>query len=244
MRFLLPIALLAALPISASAEDGWSGTGEFGLVLSRGNADTDTLNAKLELKHEDETWLHQVDASALRAESSDVRTADRFELGGKSGYKFNERHYLAGVARFENDDFSPFENQFTLALTYGVNAVKNERTHLTFEVGPGYRRFDPVPFVFSVDPPIIIDEDADSDFMLRGFSDFSHKFNDNTSIYNTLLVEAGDDNTFAQNDIGVLVKMNASLALKAGFQVRHNTDVVEPVDQTDTLTTVNVVYGF
>lgn len=244
MKKLLSVAMLAALSFAAQADEGWSGTGEFGLVLSRGNADTDTLNAKLVLKHEDETWLHEVGVSALRAEANDVRTADRFELGGKSGYKFNERHYLAGVARYENDDFSPYENQWTVAVTYGVHAINSDATKLTFEIGPGYRRFDPAPFVFSETPPIIIDEGSDSEFMLRGFADFNHKFNDSTSIYNTFLVESGSDNTFMQDDIGVLVKMSEALALKAGFQVRHNNDVPPDADKTDTLTTINVVYGF
>lgn len=238
------LGLLAVLPVAANAESGWSGTGEFGLVLSRGNADTDTLNTKLDLKHEDENWLHNAYVLALRAEANDVRTANRFEVGGKSGYKFNERHYLAGVARYENDDFSPFENQWTLAVTYGVNVIDAEATKLSFEVGPGFRRFDPVPFVFSVTPPISIDPEADSEFMVRGFADFKHQFNANVGIYNTFLAETGEENTFMQDDVGVLVKMTDALALKAGFQFRRNSDVPLGVDKTDTLTTVNVVYGF
>ena len=246
MKKQLILGLLAAMPLAAAAEteNGWSGTGEFGLVMSRGNADTDTLNAKLDLKHEDEAWLHNVYVLALRAEASEVKTANRFEVGGKSGYKFNERHYIAGVVRYENDDFASYENQWTVAVTYGVNLIDSEATKLTVEVGPGFRRFDPVPFVFSEVPPIVIDPESDSDFMLRGFADFKHQFNESTAIYNTFLAESGEDNTFMQDDIGVMVKMNASLALKAGFQFRRNSDVPFGVDKTDTLTTVNVVYGF
>ena len=47
-----------------------------------------------------------------------------------------------------------------------------------------------------------------------------------------------------RNDIGVLVKMTDALALKAGVETRHNNDVLPGVKKTDTLTTVNVVYGF
>ena len=42
---------------------------------------------------------------------------------------------------------------------------------------------------------------------------------------NKLLVESGDYNTFAQNDLGVSVAMNSHLALKAGLQARRNSDV-------------------
>ena len=39
--------------------------------------------------------------------------------------------------------------------------------------------------------------------------------------------------------------MNASLALKAGFQARHNTEASDAdISRTDRLTTVNLVYTF
>ncbi|MCD9007242.1 DUF481 domain-containing protein [Luteimonas sp. XNQY3] len=47
-----------------------------------------------------------------------------------------------------------------------------------------------------------------------------------------------------RNDFGVQVKLTDALALKAGFAIRHNTDVPEDRRRTDRLTTVNVVCGF
>jgi len=38
--------------------------------------------------------------------------------------------------------------------------------------------------------------------------------------------------------------MNEHLALKAGWQARHNSDVADDKRKTDTLTTMNVVYKF
>lgn len=52
-----------------------------------------------------------------------------------------------------------------------------------------------------------------------------YALSENTEIVNKLLVESGDYNTFAQNDLGVSVTMNSHLALKAGWQARHNSDV-------------------
>ena len=57
-----------------------------------------------------------------------------------------------------------------------------------------------------------------------------------------LAVEAGADNTFAQNDLSLQVKMTDVLALAVGFSVRHNTDPPVGFEETDTLTTVNLVY--
>ena len=84
----------------------------------------------------------------------------------------------------------------------------------------------------------------ENEAIVRGYMDFGHQLTPTTSLYDTLLVEAGKDNTFAKNDLGVQVAMTDALALKAGLEVRHNTDVLLGVKKTDTLTTVNVVYGF
>ncbi|MBM7092940.1 DUF481 domain-containing protein, partial [Streptomyces sp. S12] len=106
-------------------------------------------------------------------------------------------------------------------------------THLTFEVGPGYRWAKLQDL-----------REHKNEAIARGFIDFGHKLTETTSVYNTLLIEAGSDNTYARNDLGLLVKMTDALALKAGVEVRHNTDVLPGTKKTDTLTTMNVVYGF
>ena len=59
----------------------------------------------------------------------------------------------------------------------------------------------------------------------------------------SFVVEATADNTFAQNDIGIAVSINKTLALKAAFQARHNTDVPVGTERTDTLTSVNIVWS-
>ena len=56
------------------------------------------------------------------------------------------------------------------------------------------------------------------------------------------LVESGSDNTFVQNDIGIQVQINETLALAAAYSVRHNTDPPLGFEKTDTLTTLNLVY--
>jgi putative salt-induced outer membrane protein len=241
---ILAAALAVTASFGASAQE-WTGQGEFGLVLSNGNAENLSVNGKLDFKYEENEWLYNFYAAALRAESEDERTANRYEVGGKAGYKFNERGYVVGTGRYENDDFAPYEYQSTISIGIGYKAIDNERTQLSFEAGPGFRRSQPVrPEICLPVEGFICRPDAENDFVGRGFMEYKHKLTDNTSLFDTLLIEGGSDNTFAQNDFGVQVAMSEKFAIKAGFQVRHNTDVVAPVKKTDTLTTVNLVYGF
>ncbi|HET9482492.1 MAG TPA: DUF481 domain-containing protein [Xanthomonadales bacterium] len=231
MKRTLAILALASAPAAVGAAD-WNPSAEFGLVITSGNSDTSNVNGKFAMKGEDEAWIHEYYALALRGEVEDEVTANRYEAGGKSGYKLSDRSYLFGSLRYENDDFAPFEYQATASLGYGWFAIRDTDTTLLFEIGPGYRRLEPVG-----------GGDAEGEAIVRGYADFKHALTANTALYDTLLVEAGSDNTFAQNDLGVQVAMNKTLALKAGFQVRHNTDVGPGVDKTDTLTLVNLVWS-
>jgi putative salt-induced outer membrane protein len=267
-KILLVPALLTLIPLAARADDdGWSGSGEVGFAAARGNAKSENLNAKLEFKKEDERWKDVFYLTALRSKgevksttvdnsttpptvsnvSSYDLTANRYESGASAGYKLDERSYIVGALRYENDDFSPFDYQAVVSIGYGYTLLKNESDELSFEIGPGYKRYRAVDTRLTTgDPPTTIIEhhDAQGDAVGRSLIAYKHDFTDTTSLVDTLLVEAGQDNTFLQNDAGLQVAMSKKLALKVGYQVRHNSDVAPGIESTDQLITTNLVYSF
>lgn len=237
-KLLLALALGAAIAPAhaeetAAADTGWKGTGEFGLAISKGNTDSQTVIGKLGVGLDTGKWKHAASAAFLYGKQDDLESARRYEITGSTGYRLTDRSYLFGAARNERDHFASNEYQWTATAGYGFEAIKNDTTHLNLEVGPGYR--------WSKLQGVRVHQ---NEAIVRGFVDFGHQLTDTTSVYDTLLVEAGRENTYARNDIGVQVKMSDALALKAGFETRHNTDVLPGLKKTDTLTTVNVVYGF
>lgn len=261
------LSAAALVPLAAQADDGWSGSGEIGFAAARGNARSENLNAKLEFKKEDERWKDLFYLTALRSKgevkttavdssttpptivdvSSYQTTANRYEAGASAGYKLDERSYIVGALRYENDDFSPFEYQAVASIGYGYTLLKNQSDELSVEVGPGYRRYRPIDTRVAVgDPPVTVvqQHDAEGDVVGRGLMAYKHDFTDTTSLVDTLLVESGADNTFLQNDAGLQVAMSKKLALKVGYQVRHNSDVAPGVKSTDQLITTNLVYNF
>jgi putative salt-induced outer membrane protein len=251
-RALLAGVVLLAIPLISQADDNeWSGSGEVGFALTTGNTKSQNLNAKLAFKKEDAQWKHNFFLNALRSKGEangqyDL-TANRFDIGASSGYKFDERSYLVSAVRYENDDFSPYTYQWIVSIGYGYTFIKNAQTELSAEVGPGYRRVDQRAFsVTSGNPPVtvILDPDANGNVVGRGLVNFKHKFNDSTSFENTTLIETGSNNSYLQNDAGLAVSMTDKLALKLGYQVRHNSDVNPGKKKTDQLLTTNLVFKF
>lgn len=251
----LRVAVLALLasPLSAQQTDPetptWTGSGELGLVSSSGNTRSDSVNGRVGLRFEDEDWKHRFHIAGFRqrnevtvlavpddpdsAERRLQTSANRYELAGSTARKIDRRNSVFTALRYENDDFAAYEWQATVSVGWGHQAIRTDATQLYFEVGPGYRRTKNA-----------IDGATETDLIGRGKAEFETRLTDNTSLTDTLLVEAGSDNTFIQNDFGVKVAMNAKFAIKAGLQVRHNTDVPAERKRTDRLTTVNLVYDF
>jgi len=212
---------------------GFSGQGEAGIVSSRGNTDTDSINVSLSIGHEGETWRKSGDVNALLKTENGEDTARRFDTGLQADYLLSEKNYIFSAARYEDDAFSGFAYQVTVSTGYGRRLLNREDLFLDGEIGVGYRE--------------IKSKESDSgegDVILRSQFDYSQKFGGVTTLSENILMETGSDNTFVESKTGVAVAMNAKLAMKLGFHVRHNTDPPEDNKKTDTLTTVSLVYGF
>lgn len=238
---LLAALLLVFAAGTAPAQEGddedaggdWSGRGELGLAAASGNTDSQTLVARLDLAREDERGRQAFGANFQYGRSDGVESAYRYELSGSLARRFGPDHYFSGSLRHQRDHYATNEYQWTVAGSYGATLHEDEDGHFTLEIGPGYR------FAKLQDVRVHKNE-----WIVRGNLDFAHQVSETTRIYDSLLIEAGRDNTYARNDMGVQVQVSEALALKAGLEVRHNTDVLPGRESTDTLTTVNLVYGF
>jgi len=145
----------------------------------------------------------------------------------------NERASWISALRHERDDFGTYESQSTFSIGFGYNLYRNDNGHLHAEIGPGYRR-----------AKLAATGETESSGILRGVLDYRQVLTETTELTNLLLVESGEDNTFAQNDFGVAVSMTETLALKAGLQARYNSETAPGTKSTDLLTTINLVYAF
>jgi putative salt-induced outer membrane protein len=215
----------------------WKGKGELGLVLARGNTETETLNAKVDMTSESDPWKHLVGFSALHSTSANVLTGDRYELHGQSDYKLSERTYALGSLRYDDDQFSPYTYQAIASLGLGYKFFNTDTTKLATEAGVGYRRAEDR-----------LTGETQGDVIFRGGLNYEQKLTANTNVYDKLLVEAGETNTFIQNEAGVKVAMNEALALSVAYTIRHNSDVnqnaVPALKNTDELLTVSLVFAF
>ena len=267
-RLLAAIAAvgLPALALAAPPASNWSGSGEFGLANATGNTKSANMDAKFKLAYENDIWKDAFFLDANRAKSnvktpivedgvvvgqaaSYQTTANHFDIGGSLGYKFNPRSYLIGAARYDHDDFAPNRWQEVASIGFGYIVLKNARSELSFEAGPGYKRYQPQTYIevdTTVAPPTatVVKPPVENEAIGRGLINYKLALTDSASLQETFLAEVGSENKYYQNDIGVAVAMTRTLALKVAYENRYNSNIVPGTKHMDSLFTTNLVYSF
>lgn len=244
MNYLLRTAAAGMLLLSSSvfAQDdaveektlGWTGSGEIGLVNTTGNTESLAVNAKLEFVRTTERWRHRFAGTALVTSEDGIEDNKRFTAELQSDRALSEKSWLFGVYRYDADKFGAYDPSQTLTAGYGYQLMKSEKHALKGEIGAGYRNLKETESGLS-----------SSEAIIRIMLDDSWQVFKTTIWTNRLLIETGADNTFTNFNTAAAIAMTDRFAVKIGFEVRNNSKI-PPGDSehTDTITTVNLVYGF
>ncbi len=205
--------LAVAAGSSSAALADWTGKGELGGSFASGNSENEAVNGALALNYAADDWKHMLGFAGNYGNDGNVATAQRWELRGQTNYAFTERAYAFGAGRYEDDRFSAYDYQASLAGGLGYQIVDTERTKFWVQGGPGYR--------FA---KLLETGESEDGVIFRGDLGLDHQITETTKIVERFLVETGSDNTYLQNDLGLEVAINGALALRLGYQVRHNTN--------------------
>jgi putative salt-induced outer membrane protein len=248
---LLLAAGLFALPL-AHADDappppvGWTGTGQVGAVLSRGNSDATTANVKFDGSDSFGDWKNVAHLAFLYGESADFSTAQRLEGAWQSNYNYSKKMFVFGSITGEDDRFDGFVYQATLATGLGYKVVDSDTTKLTLTAGIGYRRLQSETLIKDDDGRVISRDpgESTSDGVGTVGLDYQQQITKTTKLTDRLAIQSGGQNSAVANDFAIAVNMTQALALSFGYGVRYNSNPTAGTKSTDELTTVNLVYAF
>jgi len=219
----------------------WTTKAELGYVVTSGNSETSTINARIDATHETkgESWRHNLRAEAFGAKTTDTTTgietasAERYQLSGKSDYKFNETDYAFILLNYDKDRFSGFDYQATLAAGYGKRILNDQDMTLDIDIGPGVR---------SVKDSI--SQQTDSEGLLRLGAKYVWKISDNSTFSEELTSDVASNLTVTKSVTALSANINSSLAMKLTLTVKNNSEVPAGKEKTDTETAVTLVYSF
>ena len=234
--------LVIGAPTGAAYAD-WSGKSEAGVVISSGNTNTKAGNAKLDLTYDVKKWKFIFDATGVYTSDDTGTTGQRWEVKGQHEYNFDPKTFWYDSARYENDRFSGFLYQAALGAGLGHRFFDTPDLKLTAQGGVGYKLAETRDSL-AEDGVTFVPGETDREAILQAGVDYEQALTGTTKLINKFLTEAGSQNVFLQNDLSLQVKITQVLALAVGYSVRHNTKPPGGFKNTDTLTTLNMVYEF
>ena len=215
----------------------WKSEVELGFISTTGNTETQTLAAKADVTYEVDKWRHNAHAEGFGTETEDdtgnnVVSAERYELSGKSDYKFNEYDYIFGLVKLQKDRFSGFEYEHIVSAGYGRKIIKQADMELDLEIGPGVR-------LFKVDNGTSEDER-----LLRLAGKYWWAISATSKFTQEVVVDIGEDITSTKSVTGLQANINSTLALKLTYTLRNKSEVPVDTEKTDTEVAVTLVYSF
>lgn len=220
----------------------WKSSAEASVIVTSGNTSTTTLRGKIDARQQLEEWKNQYvfDTLFKREETTNAdgeqenrRSAERYFLSAQGNYKLETEHsFLLLYAAHLEDKFGSFRSNSIVSGGYGYRLLDTDEHTIDAEIGPGYRYGE---------------KDSGEEvkgFIVRASGVYAWKISDSANFEQKLSIETGSGNTFTKSESYVSAKLNGSLRMKFGFVVSHNSNVDAGKENTDTETTMTLVYQF
>lgn len=244
MKKLYPLAccpmLLALASGQLAAEDTvddklWSGDLEFGYVDTSGNTEETTIKSRADVNREHNEWRYKLQFDAMNSKSSGVRSAEKYFLSNRLAYQYTDTDFIFGYIAYDDDRFSGFDYQATVAAGWGRRLINEEDMQWDLELGPGYR-------ISKVDGNSTADDTEEAIF--RAFSSFSWDFSETANFSQSLNIETGSDNTISKSITALKVQIIGALSLKLSYTIKYTEEVPPTTKHSDTETAVTIAYSF
>lgn len=236
-KSVIALALLAA-PVSGvvMAEDTqneWSGDVSVTYIVNNGNTNGETFGGKAKAIRDWQNWRVTTRLEGVNQSDENGRTGEKYFGSAKLDRKLSEVSYVYTLLEHEDDRFSGYHYQTSLSAGYGRTVLNEDAHKLSLEAGPGYRRSE-------VEQGDKLEEEG----FLRGALAYKWTISPTSHLTEDLSVEVGDESTITKSSTQLKTKINSTLALTLGYDIKHNSDVPEGTKNTDTTTYVTVDYRF
>jgi putative salt-induced outer membrane protein len=223
--------------LAADEVKPFSMDGELGYIATTGNTETTSIKGKLFAHQELTQWSNDFMIEALykKDKIDDVKqtTAQKYFLSGQGNYKLdNPDHRLFGFASYEDDKFSSFDSQATLAAGWSQKMWGDNESQFSYSMGPGYSFAE------------TNGGENQNGLILRAALDYQWKISDTANFKQLLSSETGDENTKSKSETSVSAIISGALSLKVSLILDYNSDVADDIDNLDTQTAVTLVYNF
>jgi putative salt-induced outer membrane protein len=230
-------------------DSSWASRAQLGFSKTGGTTDTSSANALFRVAHVMGDWKALFGFDGHYGATQGQTTAQAWEARLQGNYNFTDRLFWYGSFRYDDDRFSGFAYQQTLATGVGYQFFKTDAVKLSAQIGVGKRWLRPETFqtnsVGAIIPGSVIKLDEEQDTVLDLALSYEQQLNSFTRLLATAAMEEGHLNNMTSFNVQLLVKMTGQLALAVGYQEVRNSNPPSPnISPNATLTTLLLTYEF
>ncbi|MEJ2446221.1 MAG: DUF481 domain-containing protein [Exilibacterium sp.] len=251
MRMLFSIIIFAFFPPYAVSEDdpGWSGSTELGLIFTQGNTNSTSAKTNIDVDQNLESWRNEYEVNMLfkedqitdeeTGEDETEKTAEKYSASFKSNYKLESDHSKLFIFISHSDDkFGGIRKYTTISGGWGSRIFETPNSYLDADIGPGY--------AFGEQAEDKDGEDGEDieDIIVRISAAYLWTISENARFKQEFSTEAGEDNIRSILETSLTTKINSSFKMKLGVEVTHNSEVSDDTRNTDTESTISLLYSF
>ncbi|WP_413528971.1 YdiY family protein [Rahnella inusitata] len=223
--------IFTALDDPAQAKKPFVGNVQAGYSAQTGNTSNSTLNADTTMTWFDTNTAYSLWGSARNTSSSGVRSSEKYQAGARTRYNMDNANYLFGQASWLSDRYNGYRARDVATVGYGRQIWSGPVHTLNLEAGPGVRH----------------DEFQAGGNTTRalayGSGTYGYQISDTAKFTQGVSVLANDETTL-NSETALTVAINSHFSLKVAYDVTYNTKPpASAPDKTDTVTSVNLVYG-
>lgn len=212
----LAVAVTAGMSATeaTAADPKWDTSAGIGLTLTEGNSETLAAAANIQTKGTYSGYAITLGADANYGENSGTKSAESYKAYLQYDRNFSKRFYGFGRAEYYHDAIADIEYRVKLSPGFGWHMIKNDKTTLDLEIGPGY--------VFQK-----LGSVEDSYPSLRLGNRFSHKLSDSSRVWQSaeIIPEIGDfSNYVVSAEIGIEADLTKKMTLRTVLQDEYQSN--------------------
>lgn len=244
-----PFSLLALAMTMAHAsvfagdiDPAWHTSAELGAITTSGNTAGTSVTGRIDARQELEDWSNQYivagyfkedEKTISNGKTVTVKSAERVSLSAKAAYKLMEDgKKLFVLGTYVDDKFGAYTTYSTMAVGHAWGWENEKDRRIDLEVGPGYFAGTRA------------NGEEENGFTVRGAAAVRWRLSPSAMLSHSLSVERGTSNVHSIAEAAVSTKINDTMQMKAAFAARNDTNVPANKKNTDTQTSVTLVYSF
>jgi len=229
-------------PLKKIPEGSWSTSAELGAITTSGNTAGTSITGKIDAQQELEDWSNRYTFAGYFKEDDVTqgdgrrereRAAERYAVSARSALKLvKEGSKLFVYGSHVDDKFGAYTRFTTLAVGHSSQWYKSDSKAIDVEIGPGY---------FNGQRAL---GDGEKGVTIHGAAALRWQLSDSAQFAQTVSMEHSASNVHSMAETSLSTKINDTMQMKAAFSARSDSNV--PVDKknTDTQTSVTLVYSF